>query len=159
MSTGTARAWNQILATKTSKPPVSSDRSYNKRLGLICIIIWTARELLLIVWLGHKHITLSPDWILQGCLITTRKKKRHNNCNTATTTSGRNIQCRSNTCHCAQGVPVPMALWENSENFKPSLLCDVMVSPTECLETAQFLLNMLRLLITWHWRCTHANYV
>ena len=60
MSTGTARAWNQILATKTSKPPVSSDRSYNKRLGLICIIIWTARELLLIVWLGHKHITLSP---------------------------------------------------------------------------------------------------
>ena len=60
MSTGTARAWNQILATKTSKPPVSSDRSYNKRLGLICIIIWTTRELLLIVWLGHKHITLSP---------------------------------------------------------------------------------------------------
>lgn len=67
---------------KPSRPPVSSDRSYNIRLKLIWIIILTTLELLLIVWLGHKHMILSPLFVTEcfkdAQLLRAKKKPRNN---------------------------------------------------------------------------------
>ena len=55
------------------------------------------------------------------------KKKRRNNPLTQQLQRAAETYSVDQTRHCTQGVPVLMALWENSENFKPRLtllLCD-----------------------------------